>query len=97
MYYVYILECNDGSLYTGWTTDVERRLAQHNQGKGGKCTRARLPVVLRHSEAFGTKKEAMQREYSIKQLSRQEKLKLLRIPLSPGNDEKAHIKSKNVV
>ncbi|MDD3298285.1 MAG: GIY-YIG nuclease family protein [Bacillota bacterium] len=77
MYYVYILECRDGSLYTGWTTDPDRRLKEHNGGKGAKCTRARLPVVLKHLESFETKGEAMRREYSIKQLSRQEKIALV--------------------
>ena len=77
MYWVYILECNDGSLYTGWTVDIEKRLAKHNLGKGANYTRARCPVTLRHSERFSTKREALQREYYIKQLSRQEKLKLI--------------------
>jgi putative endonuclease len=91
MYYVYILECKDGSLYTGWTTDVQRRLKEHNRGRGAKCTRARLPVVLRYSRGYETKKEAMQSEYHIKQLPREEKLKLINTSLFPGNDEKAHI------
>lgn len=77
MYHVYILECSDGSLYTGWTTDPQRRLKQHNSGKGAKCTRARLPVVLRYVESFDTRKDAMRREYRIKRLSREEKMKLL--------------------
>lgn len=77
MYYVYILECKDGTLYTGWTTDIEKRLAKHNQGKGAKYTRSRYPVVLKYFERFATKKEALQREYFIKQLSREKKLKLI--------------------
>lgn len=77
MYYVYILECKDGTLYTGWTTDIEKRLSQHNHGKGAKYTRSRIPVILKYSEKFSTKKEALQREYFIKQLSREEKLKLI--------------------
>lgn len=76
MYYVYILKCRDGSLYTGWTTDPERRLKEHNEGKGAKYTRSRLPAVLKYLEIFGTKSEAVKREYQIKQLSRQEKMAL---------------------
>ncbi|MCM1495212.1 MAG: GIY-YIG nuclease family protein [Bacteroides sp.] len=77
MNYTYILECSDKSLYTGWTTDLERRLAMHNQGKGAKYTFSRRPVKLVYFEEFGTREEAMKREYAIKQLSRQEKQKLI--------------------
>lgn len=77
MNYTYILECSDKSLYTGWTTDLKRRLAMHNQGKGAKYTCSRRPVKLVYFEEFTTKEEAMKREYAIKQLSRQEKLKLI--------------------
>ncbi len=77
MYYVYILECKDGTLYTGWTIDIDKRLAEHNQGKGAKYTRTRTPVVLKYFESLSTKKEALQREYFIKRLSREEKLKLI--------------------
>lgn len=77
MYYVYIVECKDGSLYTGWTTNIEKRIEKHNQGKGAKYTRARYPVVLKYFEKFSLKKEALQREYYIKQMSREEKLKLI--------------------
>ena len=77
MYYVYILECKDGTLYTGWTVDLERRLVQHNRGKGAKYTRSRYPVVLKYYEKFNTKQEACRREYSVKQLSRIEKLRLI--------------------
>ncbi len=77
MYYVYILECKDGTLYTGWTINLDNRLAEHNQGKGAKYTRSRAPVVLKYFESLSTKKEALQREYFIKQLSREEKLKLI--------------------
>jgi putative endonuclease len=92
MYYVYILECRDGSLYTGWTTDPQRRLKEHNGGRGAKCTRSRLPVIIRHLESYETKREAMQRECCIKKLSREEKIKLLQRGLYPGNDEIAHIR-----
>ena len=77
MNYTYILSCADGTLYTGWTNDLDRRLAAHNAGKGGKYTRARLPVVLVYYEEFETKEEAMSREVRIKQLTRAEKLKLI--------------------
>jgi len=77
MWYIYILECSDGTLYTGITTDVNRRLLQHNSGKGAKYTRARLPVVLRAVFEAQNRSEASKEEYRIKKLSRQEKLKLL--------------------
>lgn len=77
MNYTYILKCRDGSLYTGWTTDLERRLKAHNAGKGAKYTKCRRPVVLAYYETFDTKEEAMKREYAIKRLRRNEKLKLL--------------------
>lgn len=77
MNYAYILECADGTLYTGWTNDLEKRLKTHNEGKGSKYTRARLPVTLVYFEKFDTPKEAMSREYQIKQLTRAQKLKLI--------------------
>ena len=77
MHYVYILRCADDTLYTGWTTDVERRVAVHNSGKGAKYTRARLPVELVYTEEFDDKVEAQKREYAIKQLTRAEKETLI--------------------
>ena len=77
MNYTYILSCADGTLYTGWTNDLDRRLAAHNAGRGGKYTRARLPVTLVYHEEFATKEEAMAREWAITQLTRSEKLKLI--------------------
>lgn len=77
MNYVYILCCNDGTLYTGWTNNLERRIKVHSEGKGAKYTRARLPVKLVYHEEFADKIAAMKREYFIKQLSRQDKLKLI--------------------
>jgi len=77
MYYVYIVECSDGTLYTGWTVDLEQRVAKHNEGKGAKYTRSKLPVVLRYREEVATRSEACRREYEIKQLSRTEKLRLI--------------------
>jgi putative endonuclease len=77
MNYIYILKCSDNTLYTGWTTDLEKRLKVHNTGKGAKYTRVRLPVEIVYFEEFEDKKDAMKREYAIKQLSRNEKLKLI--------------------
>ena len=69
--------CRDGSLYTGWTTDIDKRIEAHNSGKGAKYTRNRGPVELRYLEESGTKEEAMQREAAIKRLSRKDKLDLV--------------------
>ena len=77
MNYTYIVRCRDGSLYTGWTTDLERRLRAHNEGTGAKYTRSRRPVELVYAESFDTKEEALRREYAIKQMTREEKLSLL--------------------
>ncbi len=79
MNYTYILECSDGTFYCGWTNNLEKRIATHNAGKGGKYTRARLPVKLVYFEEFETKEEAQSREWHIKQLSRKEKEKLINI------------------
>lgn len=78
MNYIYILKCHDGTLYTGWTTDLDARVAAHNEGAGAKYTKGRGPVTLLYSEAFETKSEALRREIAIKKLSRAEKLKLIR-------------------
>ncbi|MBU5454912.1 GIY-YIG nuclease family protein [Caproiciproducens sp. MSJ-32] len=78
MNYVYMLECSDGSLYTGWTNNLEKRIAAHNNGKGAKYTRVRLPVKLVYYEEYEDKIEAMKREYEIKRLSRKEKVKLIK-------------------
>ena len=73
MNFTYIVRCADGSLYTGWTTDPERRTRAHNSGKGAKYTRSRLPVELVYFEEHQTKEEAMQREAAIKKLPREKK------------------------
>ncbi|MDO4534481.1 MAG: GIY-YIG nuclease family protein [Clostridium perfringens] len=78
MNYTYILECSDGTLYTGWTNNLENRIKCHNSGKGAKYTRARLPVKLVYFEEFSDKREAQSREYFIKSLTRDKKLKLIR-------------------
>lgn len=77
MNYTYIVKCKDGSLYTGWTNDLEKRIIAHNEGKGAKYTKSRRPVTLVYYETFETKEEAMSREYHIKRMSRSEKEKLL--------------------
>lgn len=78
MNYTYILKCKDGTLYTGWTNNLEKRLKDHNDGKGAKYTKARRPVVLVYHESFETKEEAMRREYAIKQMTREAKEKLIK-------------------
>lgn len=74
--YTYVLKCSDGSLYTGWTNDMKKRLIAHNEGKGAKYTRGRTPAELVYLEEFDTKEAAMRREAAIKKMSRAEKLKL---------------------
>jgi putative endonuclease len=74
---VYILQCADGTLYTGWTTDLERRLRAHNSGRGAKYTRGRRPVRLVYQEEQPTRSAAQRREAAIRRLSRADKLKLI--------------------
>ena len=76
-FYCYILECADGTFYTGWTTDPERRLKQHNKGAGARYTRSRLPVKMVYLEPQSDRKTAMKRELAIKRLSRERKKKLI--------------------
>lgn len=77
MYYVYILECHDHTYYTGYTNDLNKRVAAHNAKKGAKYTRGRTPVVLVYHEIFEEKSDALRREYGIKQMTRREKEKLI--------------------
>ena len=77
MNYAYMVRCSDDSLYTGWTNNLENRVATHNSGKGAKYTRGRTPVELVYYEEFKTRSEVMKREYAIKQLSRREKLQMV--------------------
>lgn len=77
MAYTYMVECKDGSLYTGWTNDLVKRMRNHNSGKGAKYTKSRLPVRLVYYEEYGTKQEAMSREYGIKQLNHRDKRMLV--------------------
>ena len=77
MYWLYILECGDGTLYTGVTTDVDRRLAAHQKGKGAKYTRGRGPLRVVYRERCGDKSQALRRERQVKALTRAEKLALI--------------------
>lgn len=79
MHYVYIVECSDGTLYTGYTTDVDRRVEEHNDGEGAKYTRGRTPVEVVHVEEYETRSDAMSREAEIKSLSREEKEELVNV------------------
>jgi len=76
-HFTYVVECADGTLYTGYTTDVEKRVAAHNAGRGAKYTKPRLPVRLAYQEEHPTKVEAMRREFQIKRMPRAAKLKLI--------------------
>ncbi len=78
MNYTYMLRCGDGSFYTGWTNDLEKRIKSHNEGRGAKYTRDRRPVELVYFETFETKNEAMSREYQIKHMTRKQKEELLK-------------------
>lgn len=95
--FTYILKCADGSLYTGWTNDLEKRIQAHNDGKGAKYTKSRRPVTLVYYERFATKEEAMSREYAIKQLSRRQKEALIgrETAIGAGAETAAEILSEN--
>lgn len=75
--FVYVLRCADGTLYTGWTNDLEKRVKAHNDGRGAKYTHARRPVTLVYSEALPTKAAALRREAAVKKLTRAQKLALI--------------------
>lgn len=77
VYYAYMVVCSDSTLYTGYTDNLVARIQAHNSGKGAKYTRSRRPVKLVYWEKFATKRQAMQREYAIKQWPRRQKLRLL--------------------
>lgn len=80
MNYTYIVECADGTLYTGWTTNVQKRVKAHNEEKSGaKYTKAKRPVKLVYYEGYETKEEAMRRKHTIKQLTRKQKLELIHL------------------
>ena len=86
--YVYMVRCQGGALYTGWTSDLPRRLAAHQSGRGAKYTRGRVPVALVYREACPDKSAALRREYAVKQLTREEKELLIKSgsPLKQGAD-----------
>ncbi len=78
MWYLYILKCADGTLYTGITNDIENRIAEHNAGTGAKYTRGRGPVELVYEEQFTNRSQATKAEIEMKKLSREDKLKLVK-------------------
>ncbi len=78
MWHVYIISCSDYSLYTGITTDISRRIKEHNSGKGGHCTTARRPVKLLYKEAYPDRSQALKRESEIKSWTRNKKLALIK-------------------
>ena len=86
MNYTYLVQCVDGTLYCGWTNNMEKRLKAHNDGKGAKYTRSRRPVTLVYCESFDTKQEAMKRDANRKRLNRHEKWELVRRGLQLGHD-----------
>lgn len=77
MHYIYIVECSDETLYTGYTNDLEKRIETHNAKKGAKYTRGRTPVTLKYYEEYDNKVDAMKREAQIKKMRKEKKLKLL--------------------
>jgi putative endonuclease len=84
-WWMYVVACADGSLYCGATPDVEKRIAKHNLGKGAKYTKVRLPVRLVHSERCDDRSAALKREWEFKQLSRNQKMKVIQNPRLPLN------------
>ncbi len=78
MHYIYIVECRDNTLYTGYTNDLDKRIKTHNEKKGAKYTRGRTPVVLKYYEEFDHKIDAMKRESQIKKLRRAKKILLFK-------------------
>ncbi|MFB6133015.1 MAG: GIY-YIG nuclease family protein [Halanaeroarchaeum sp.] len=77
MHHIYVLSCADDTFYTGYTTDVDRRVEEHNAGEGAKYTRGRTPVDVVHVETYESRSAALAREYAIKQLSRSQKERLV--------------------
>lgn len=91
--YTYIVECSDGKLYTGWTNCIERRIKEHNSGKGAKFTRTRRPVTLKYLEISETKSDAMKREAAIKKLRHYQKQQLI----LEGNLEEVLLKNHIII
>jgi len=88
---VYMLQCGDDTLYTGYTNDLAHRMQMHNEGKGAKYTRGRGPFSVVYTETFQTKRPAMQREYQIKQLTREDKIQLIQAK-AESSDKNEHTK-----
>ncbi len=86
-HYIYMLLCSDDTIYTGYTIDLQRRVKEHNEGKGAAYTRGRTPVLLVHWEQYQTRSQAQKREYEIKQLSHQEKVALIAQDQNHRSDE----------
>ena len=84
MNYTYIVRCSDGTFYTGWTKDLDQRIRAHNEGKGAKYTRSRLPVELVYFEGYASEHEARSRECAIKKMSRKDKEKLVTSMVTRG-------------
>ena len=78
MHYIYIVECNDGTLYTGYTVNLEKRISAHNEGKGAKYTRGRLPVILKYFEEYEIKNDALKREKKIQSYRKDKKLEMIK-------------------
>lgn len=76
-HYCYLVRCSDNTFYCGYTNNLDKRIAAHNNGKGAKYTKSRRPVTLVYSEVYDNKSDAMKREWQIKQLTRQQKQKLI--------------------
>ena|GEM_PF-872249 len=93
--YVYMLRCSDSSLYTGWTTDLQRRVADHSAGRGGRFTRARRPLQLVYSESHPSRSAAMQREAAIKRWPRARKLALITAARNTHVDNAGELKYKH--
>lgn len=83
MWFVYILQCVDGSLYTGYSNDLRQRFEDHKNGKGGHYTRSHKPSKIIYKEKFATKGQALKREYEIKKWSKEKKVKVLDLKLAP--------------
>jgi putative endonuclease len=90
-FYCYILECADGTYYTGWTVDPQRRVATHNRGRGARYTRTRCPVKLVYVEELPDRKSAMKREIAIKRMGRHGKLKLVGEGIQVDMSKRDHV------
>ena len=95
-FYTYLVECADGTLYCGWTVNIEKRLVAHNAGTGAKYTKTRRPVTLKACWSFDTKQEAQRWEYQVKQLTRAQKLQLIKDSLAHTPLAGIDLSEKNV-